>query len=94
MQIIWSPTAISDLYQAFDYIAQDSLQAAHMVTDRIEAGVERLTQFPEMGRAGRVEGTRELPIPNTSHVVVYRIHKGTLEIATVIHVARKWPDSF
>jgi toxin ParE1/3/4 len=47
--------------------------------------------FSKQGQAGRVEGTRELPLSPLPFVVVYRILKDIVEIANVIHGAQKWP---
>ncbi len=46
----------------FDYIEQDNPQAAIDTDERISVRVDGLRQFPESGRPGRVEGTRELVI--------------------------------
>jgi toxin ParE1/3/4 len=53
-----------------------------------------LRAHPEIGRRERVEGTRELAIPNTPFVVAYRIAARRIEILAVIHGARRWPESF
>ena len=49
-----------------------------------------------MGREGRVPGTRELIIPGTPLIVPYRLHDqdGRVEILTVLHAARRWPEWF
>ncbi len=44
----------------FDYLEADSPRAAILIDDRIEAQVELLMETPEIGRPGRIEGTREL----------------------------------
>jgi toxin ParE1/3/4 len=62
MRLEWSVFAMDDRNAIFDYIEADSPQAAVTVDDRIEEQVEGLLQFPEMGRTGRIEGTRELVI--------------------------------
>jgi addiction module RelE/StbE family toxin len=69
----WSLYAIDDRTAIFDYIEADSPDAAVMIDDRIEAAAEKLEQFAEMGRPGRVEGTRELVIPGTPYLAAYRI---------------------
>jgi plasmid stabilization system protein ParE len=43
------------------------------VGDSIDAAVAGLGAFPEIGRMGRVLGTRELVIPRTPYVAIYRI---------------------
>ena len=56
--------------------------------------VSRLVTFPEMGRRGRVLGTRELVIASQPYLVAYRIRGQTIHILAVLHGAQKWPDRF
>ena len=83
---------MNDREAIFDYIEADSPRAAAMVDDRIEAQVELLAKTPEMGRPGRVEGTRELVVPRTPYIVAYQILGKTLRILRVLHGAQQWPD--
>jgi plasmid stabilization system protein ParE len=46
-----------------------------------------------MGRVGRDETTRELVVIGTPYIAVYRLRE-RIEIITIFHAARKWPDSF
>jgi addiction module RelE/StbE family toxin len=92
MQLEWSVFALADREAIFDYIEADSPHAAVRVDDRIEAHVEGLAQFPEMGRAGRIDGTRELVISGTPYIAAYRIIGDTVRILRVLHGAQQWPD--
>ena len=94
MKIEWTPTALADRNAIFDYIEADSPRAAVAVDERIEAAVERLVDFPESGRTGRVEGTRELVMTSAPYVLPYRILDGTVRILRVLHSARLWPEKF
>ncbi|WP_310889386.1 type II toxin-antitoxin system RelE/ParE family toxin [Delftia sp. UME58] len=49
-------------------------------------------QFPELGRLGRIEDTRELVISQTSYVVPYRVYGNVVRILRVLHCAQQWPD--
>ena len=70
MNPIWSPEAIADLAALRAYIAQDDPAAAQRVALHIIRNVETLLpNSPEMGRPGRVPGTRELVIPRTPYIV-------------------------
>ncbi|WP_436316525.1 type II toxin-antitoxin system RelE/ParE family toxin [Variovorax sp. LjRoot84] len=60
MRLEWSPLAMDDRERIFDFIEQDDPRAAIAVDERIATQVLVLLQFPEGGRPGRVEGTREL----------------------------------
>ena len=95
MNIHWSPEAIQDLVALRDYIAEDNPGAAQRVALRIVEAVEQqLPDNPNLGRPGRVPGTRELVIPRTPYIVPYRVHGKALEVLRVYHGARRWPDSF
>src|SRR5258708_2491461 len=92
MRVEWSIFAQADRDAIFDYIVADSPQAAITVDDRIRAQVEALARFPESGRLGHVEETRELVISRTPYIVAYRIAGNTVRILRVLHGARRWPD--
>jgi toxin ParE1/3/4 len=49
-----------------------------------------LRAFPNQGRKGRVEGTRELPWTPLPLIVVYRVLEQAVEIANIIHGAQRW----
>ena len=58
MRLEWSILAQGDRDAIFDYIEADSPRAAATIDGCIRNQVEKLRQFPEMGRPGRIEGTR------------------------------------
>jgi toxin ParE1/3/4 len=92
MRLEWSIFAQADRDAIFDCVEADSPQAAVTVDDRIQAQVETLAQFPQSGRPGRVEGTRELVVNRTPYIVACRIARNTVRILRVLHGARRWPD--
>ena len=95
MKIIWSPEAIDDLISLRAYIAEDNPAAAQRVALNIIRDIEELlVNNPQMGRPGRVSGTRELVVPRTPYIIPYRVERGTLQIIRVYHGARRWPDRF
>ena len=77
-----------------EYIAHDNPRAAVSVGDEIERQVEMLIEFPNMGRIGRVEGTRELVVSDTPYVVAYRVKGDSVIVLRVLHGARQWPKGF
>ncbi len=94
MNIVWSPEAIEDLASLRAYIAEDNPAAARRVVLRIIQTIEQLlSDNPQIGRAGRVPGTRELVIPRTPYIVPYRFQRKTIQVLRVYHGARRWPDS-
>jgi toxin ParE1/3/4 len=71
MKIIWTQLALFDLDEAREYIMATSPNAAIQTIDRIEKSLEALASFPQMGRLGRVPGTRELVIPETPFILPF-----------------------
>jgi addiction module RelE/StbE family toxin len=93
MKVVWSRRAIRHLVALRDYIAEDSPQNAAVVAARILDSVELLTTHPEIGRPGRVVGTRELVVPGTPYIIPYRVRGERLELIAVFHGRQKWPKS-
>jgi toxin ParE1/3/4 len=89
MKVIWTDPAIEDLRALRDYIGRDSdLYAADMV-EQMVLSVEKLLQFPRMGRVvpeTQDESIRELLHQN--YRIVYRINGERIEILTIIHGSR------
>jgi toxin ParE1/3/4 len=56
--------------------------------------VDSLIRFPEIGRTGRVEGTRELVISGTPFIAAYKVEQQKVEILRVLHESQMWPGSF
>ncbi len=94
MRLRWSVAAFTDRESIFDYIVSESPQAAIAIDEQIQLAAEGLTDFPESGRPGRVEGTRELVVVRTPYIVAYRLSEETISILRVLHGAQRWPDEF
>jgi toxin ParE1/3/4 len=73
VRILWTRIASDQLKAAIDFISQDNESAAENQLRIIRLAVEQLVHFPEMGRPGRVDGTRELVIQSTPYLVAYRL---------------------
>lgn len=93
MKIVWLPRAIENRNAQLDFIAQDNVSAAIEQGDRIAHQVSQLAAHPELGRAGRKQGTRELVISRTPFIAVYRVRpKGQrIELLRLLHSSQQWP---
>lgn len=92
MNIDFTPTAIADLEAIRDYIAHFDPRAADRIIARIDTSIAFLAAFPEIGRKGRVSGTRELVVPDTNYIVVYEILNAIdVYILTVVHGREQFP---
>ena len=94
MDIVWRTIALEDLEEARRYIMQDDPEAAERVRTAILSAVEHLAELPHLGKPGRVTDTRERVIPDTPYIVAYTVIDGHVEILSVIHGARRWPEHF
>ena len=92
MTVVWSPRAIQHLAALRAYIARDNPDAAAGVALTLLAAVERLAELPNLGRPGRLAGTRELVVPGTPFVIPYRVRSDRLEILAVFHGRQQWPS--
>lgn len=93
MKIEWSQRALGDIEQIIQFIAQDDPVAAYELVDRIMTAVEtNLPTNPNMGRAGRVHGTREL-IVHANYLVAYQA-TDAIQILSVVHAARLRPATW
>ena len=94
MRVRWTEPAATALGRIQDYIANENPRAAFEVAQRIRIAVSQLEEHPKIGRAGRVRGTYELVIHDLPYIVPYRIKKGEVQILSVYHTSRKWPETF
>ena len=91
MTIVWSPRAIEHLAHLREYIARDNPNAANRIASALLEAVERLAKLPNLGRPGRVAGTRELVGSGTPYIIPYRLRGDRLEIVAVFRAREKWP---
>ena len=88
MRLRWTTPAAQDLYEITQHIRHDNPTAARQVAKTIYDGCASLRDFPQRGRRGRKEGTRELILPGLPYIVVYRIRNESIEISRIYHGAQ------
>ena len=47
--------------------------------------------FPNRGRLGKKDGTRELVLSPLPYIVVYTVHGDLINIVRILHGAQQWP---
>jgi len=94
MEIVWLNRALYDIEAIIAYIESENPPGARSVFARIREESSRLAEFPQIGRPGRIGGTRELVIVGTPFIIPYRVVGQRVEILAVMHGARQWPKSF
>lgn len=93
MIVVWLQRARIERERAIDYIAERNLSAALDQLAEVEAQLELLRDFPELGRPGRRRGTRELVVTGTPFLAIYRIRSKLrrIEVLHFVHGAQRWP---
>lgn len=91
MKISWTHYAFSDRNKILDHIEAANPMAAILVDDRIKTAVNQLRTYPESGRPGRVQNTRELVVSQTSFIIAYTIAGDRIRILRILHGAQMWP---
>lgn len=92
MRIEFDRQALSDLAAIRDWIGPENPRAADRVLSRIRQVVLMLSQFPKVGRAGVVPGTREFPVVGLPYIVVFR-ESGADELIVlgIVHTRKNRP---
>jgi addiction module RelE/StbE family toxin len=91
MKLVWSRCALEDRRAIFSYLEGHNPVAAADNDEMIQAAVQNLRSYPNMGRQGRVENTRELVVVGTPFIVAYVVMPDRVKLLRVLHGARDWP---
>ena len=88
-EVRWTPLAADDLEAISEFVSRDSPYYANILVLDVIAGIERLADFPQLGR--RVPDVsdpqiRELLLGN--YRIIYRYRLQIVEVLTIYHSAR------
>ena len=93
LPVLLAPIASDDLDEAFVYVAEHNRTAASDLLDGVQAAVERLGEFPEMGVALPAEqyellspGVRVVTVE--PYAVFYRVTPTAVVILRIMHMRR------
>jgi toxin ParE1/3/4 len=91
MRVRWTASAARDLAHIVEYIRRDNPAAARRVAQTIYQGVAALRDFPNRGRLGLAENTRELVFAPLPYIAVYEIVDDQARVLRIRHAAQDWP---
>ena len=95
MELFWTPEAIQDRNDIYEYIEADNPAAALALDELFAEKAGRLVDHPGLGKLGRAAGTRELVV-HQNDILVYDTAGDlvrVLRVLRVLHAARQWPPS-
>ncbi|MEX0604801.1 MAG: type II toxin-antitoxin system RelE/ParE family toxin [Marinobacter sp.] len=90
MELFWTPEAIQDRDDIYDFIEADNPSAALVLDELFSEKVAHLVDHPDLGRAGRVADTREL-VAHQNYILVYDLTGNIVRVLRIVHAARQWP---
>jgi len=89
VQIIWSKTAIANLIEIRAYIGMDNPHAASRMAQNLLQAGNALKTLPNRGRPTGLTDVRELVVPGTPYLLVYRVTAEAVQILRVWHGAQE-----
>jgi plasmid stabilization system protein ParE len=88
MRIRWTPAAAADLQSINDYLREHHPGYRGATMRKLYGTIRDLSRWPERGRPGREEGTREILFPPMPYIAVYRLKDRNIEILRIYHAAQ------
>ena len=89
MNVVWTDPAIQDLKSIREFIAKDSEYYASEFIERVITAVDKLQNFPQLGRIVpelQTDNIRELIYQ--AYRVIYRTANNHIEVLAAIHGGR------
>lgn len=90
MRLFWTPEAVQDRDETYDYIEADNPLAALSLDALFSDRDKHLIDHAGLGRPGRIPGTREL-VMHRNYILIYDVADDAIRVLRVVHVARQWP---
>ena len=91
MHLRWTEDAADDLGHIADYLEIHAPERAADLVSTLYNAPSDLLIFPNRGRVGKKEGTRELVLSPLPYIVVYQVRDDVIFIVRILHGAQKWP---
>lgn len=88
MRIRWTPPAVADMESIGNYLKEHHPHYRQETMRKLFEKIRDLKIAPYLGRAGRVQGTREIFFSPMPYVAVYRVHAQSIEVWRIFHTAQ------
>jgi addiction module RelE/StbE family toxin len=83
MRLAWTRRADRDRKRIVAYVAERNPAAARRIVAAIDAQLEAVLDFPNLGTQGRVPGTREFVALRLPYIVVYTVKEDIVYVVNV-----------
>lgn len=93
MKLVWTRQAHADRKKIREYIVKHAPAAALALDELFSEKASLLLDHPNLGRTGRVPGTREL-VAHRNYILVYDLSGDAVRVLRLLHAARQWPPRY
>lgn len=91
MPVFWLPKARDQRSRQLEFLLRHNPALGIKMGDAIAKTVARVAADPNLSRTGRIAGARELLVPGTPFLLVYRIEETAIVILRLLHNSRRFP---
>ena len=91
MELRWTQEAAADLERIADYLFEHAPGHAERLVRSLYDAPPTLLMFPNRGRLGKKEGTRELVMSPLPYIVVYTVREDAVYVVRILQGAQQWP---
>ncbi|MFM7344323.1 MAG: type II toxin-antitoxin system RelE/ParE family toxin [Tagaea sp.] len=92
MCVLYAEAASKDVAEILAYVGAENPKAAEGIDRAILQAIRTLARFPNIGRRGRFEGTREIRVPSLPYILIYETSDDDVTVLAVLHAARDIPN--
>ncbi|MBV8239125.1 MAG: type II toxin-antitoxin system RelE/ParE family toxin [Sphingomonas sp.] len=93
LPIFWLPKASEQWARQLRYLLKLKREVGVRIGEAVASAVAQLATNPDLSRVGRIAGARELPVPDTPFILVYRIEEDAVVILRLLHHRRRFPTA-
>ena len=95
MNVLWSAEALNDLDAIYAYIAKDSPIYARRIIERLISRGDQIATYPKSGRKVLEMNRADIrEITEGSYRIIYHLTPETIDILTILHGAKLFPELF
>ena len=91
MELRWTQEVAADLERIADYLVAHTPERAARPRACAVRGAEHPADFPNFGRPGKKEDTRELMMSPLPYIVIYSVREDAVFLVRILHGAQQWP---
>jgi len=90
LKVVWTAPAGGDLHRITAFYRRIDPELSARMRRRIEAGVKRLTELPNLGSPAPNDKRAKWRIPRSEFLIFFKVWGDTILIEEVLHGRENW----